>query len=99
MHETQPIDRHRRDHHRRCTHHSLTALAAATRATDPLAAYDHQTIAWRSCQLDPDDSEGLQLDQAGARAHGVYLFAGSACVDAVNNYLDTGRLPATDTTC
>jgi pimeloyl-ACP methyl ester carboxylesterase len=37
---------------------------------------------------------------SGARDHGVYLFRGSACVDnAVNAYLDTGRLPAADLTC
>jgi pimeloyl-ACP methyl ester carboxylesterase len=36
----------------------------------------------------------------GVRTHGVYLFRGSACVDgAVNAYLDTGALPATDISC
>lgn len=37
---------------------------------------------------------------AGARTHGVYLFRGASCVDdAVNAYLASGRLPATDRTC
>ncbi|GIM80783.1 peptidase [Amorphoplanes auranticolor] len=37
---------------------------------------------------------------AGARTHGVYLFRGASCVDeAVNAYLASGRLPATDATC
>jgi pimeloyl-ACP methyl ester carboxylesterase len=37
---------------------------------------------------------------SGARDHGVYLFRGSACVDAaVNAYLDTGNLPTADLTC
>ena len=37
---------------------------------------------------------------AGARTHGVYLFRGASCVDdAVNGYLRSGRLPATDLTC
>jgi len=36
----------------------------------------------------------------GARDHGVYLFRGSACVDtAVNAYLTTGALPASDLHC
>ncbi|HEX8630333.1 MAG TPA: alpha/beta hydrolase [Catenuloplanes sp.] len=36
----------------------------------------------------------------GARDHGVYLFRGSACVDAaVHAYLDTGQLPAADLSC
>ncbi|RZU52359.1 alpha/beta hydrolase family protein [Krasilnikovia cinnamomea] len=36
----------------------------------------------------------------GARDHGVYLFRGSACVDAaVNGYLTSGDLPAADLTC
>lgn len=36
----------------------------------------------------------------GVRTHGVYLFEGSACVDdAVNAYLNTGRLPSTDLSC
>jgi pimeloyl-ACP methyl ester carboxylesterase len=43
-------------------------------------------------------SRMLTLD--GARGHGVYLFRGSGCVDAVvNAYLDTGNLPAADLTC
>ncbi|OJF10111.1 alpha/beta fold hydrolase [Couchioplanes caeruleus] len=37
---------------------------------------------------------------AGVRDHGVYLFRGSACVDtAVNTYLVSGNLPASDLTC
>lgn len=37
---------------------------------------------------------------AGARTHGVYLFRGATCVDdAVDGYLRSGRLPATDLTC
>src|SRR5262249_15185653 len=36
----------------------------------------------------------------GVRTHGVYLFQGNACVDgAVNAYLTTGALPASDLTC
>ncbi|WP_344934417.1 alpha/beta fold hydrolase [Actinoplanes nipponensis] len=36
----------------------------------------------------------------GARTHGVYLFRQAGCVDdAVNAYLGSGRLPATDLTC
>ena len=36
----------------------------------------------------------------GVRAHGVYLFEGSPCVDdTVNAYLTTGHLPVTDLTC
>jgi len=36
----------------------------------------------------------------GVRDHSVYLFRGSACVDdAVNAYLNTGTLPATDMSC
>ncbi len=37
---------------------------------------------------------------AGARTHGVYLFRGASCVDeAVDGYLRSGHLPATDLTC
>ena len=37
---------------------------------------------------------------AGARTHGVYLFRGASCVDdAVDGYLRSGRLPATNLTC
>ncbi|RSM58453.1 alpha/beta hydrolase [Actinoplanes sp. ATCC 53533] len=37
---------------------------------------------------------------AGTRTHGVYLFRGATCVDeAVDGYLRSGRLPATDLTC
>jgi pimeloyl-ACP methyl ester carboxylesterase len=36
----------------------------------------------------------------GVRTHGVYLFRGSACVDdAVNAYLNSGKLPAQDISC
>lgn len=36
----------------------------------------------------------------GVREHMVYLLRGATCVDdAVNAYLSTGRLPASDTTC
>jgi pimeloyl-ACP methyl ester carboxylesterase len=43
-------------------------------------------------------SRMITLD--GVREHMVYLLRGVACVDdAVNAYLSTGQLPATDTTC
>jgi pimeloyl-ACP methyl ester carboxylesterase len=36
----------------------------------------------------------------GARTHGVYLFRGDECVNGtVDRYLNTGTLPARDTTC
>jgi hypothetical protein len=41
-----------------------------------------------------------QVTLRGAFRHGVYLSAGSACVDtAVDSYLLGGALPATDRTC
>jgi pimeloyl-ACP methyl ester carboxylesterase len=40
------------------------------------------------------------LTLQGVRTHGVYLFAGVACIDdTVNGYLNTGTLPAGDGTC
>ena len=45
-------------------------------------------------------SGSRMITLAGVRDHGVYLFRGAGCVDeAVNAYLDTGNLPATDLTC
>jgi len=45
-------------------------------------------------------SGSRMITLSGVRDHGVYLFRGATCVDtAVNAYLDTGSLPATDLTC
>jgi pimeloyl-ACP methyl ester carboxylesterase len=41
-----------------------------------------------------------QVTLEGVRTHGVYLFAGVACVDdTVNAYLNTGTLPSEDSVC
>jgi hypothetical protein len=45
-------------------------------------------------------SSSIMVTLDGVRTHGVYLFNGNACVDAVvNGYLIAGTLPAGDLTC
>jgi pimeloyl-ACP methyl ester carboxylesterase len=75
----------------------LAAFAAAPPATDPLAAYDHQAIAWHSCQLGPDDSEGQQLDQAGAHCADVRVPLDYTHPHGRTITIAISRLAATDT--
>ncbi|MGI5423972.1 alpha/beta hydrolase [Streptomyces sp. CA-179760] len=51
---------------------ACTALPATARAApDPLARYHQQHLDWKSCVLDPEDTTGKELRQAGARCADV----------------------------
>jgi pimeloyl-ACP methyl ester carboxylesterase len=66
-------------------------MVAATR--DPRTIYENAAALRKGLT-------GTRLITLDAAVHGVYLEYGNSCVDvAVNRYLDTGTLPATDLTC
>ncbi|MFX4291698.1 alpha/beta hydrolase [Streptomyces bohaiensis] len=67
-------------------------LVAAT--ADPRTSYDHA----RAVRERRPDARLITLEDSSQ--HGVFGVLGNRCVDdAVNAYLATGRLPATDLTC
>jgi pimeloyl-ACP methyl ester carboxylesterase len=72
------------------------AGAAATMA-GPVARFDHQRIKWHDCATGPNDQEGQELDQAGARCAGITVPLDYAHPDGKTITIEISRLKATDT--
>jgi pimeloyl-ACP methyl ester carboxylesterase len=76
---------------------TLGAAPAAPVATDPLARYQHQRLAWKSCVLGPDDSTGKELARAGARCADVTVPLDYARPEGRTITVAISRIRATDT--
>lgn len=79
---------------------AATLLPAAARpaaaAPGPLARYEHQHLAWKSCLRGPDDALGKELEQAGARCADVTVPLDYARPDGRTVTVAISRIRATD---
>ncbi|MFD9935607.1 alpha/beta hydrolase [Streptomyces massasporeus] len=77
---------------------AFTALpATAEAASDPLARYHRQHLAWKSCVLGPDDPTGKELEQAGARCADVTVPLDYSDPGGRTITIAISRIRATDT--
>ncbi|MER5771598.1 alpha/beta hydrolase [Streptomyces sp. NPDC001985] len=92
---------------------NITPCAFWNKSGEPVTKVDNKVPSliiqneWDS-QTPLSTAKGMRSALKGAKmvtvkngeGHGVYLFGGSACADAAGtSYLNTGKLPAKDTTC
>ncbi|MEV5101481.1 alpha/beta hydrolase [Streptomyces massasporeus] len=77
---------------------AFTALpATAEAASDPLARYHRQHLAWKSCVLGPDDPTGKELERAGARCADVTVPLDYSDPGGRTITIAISRIRATDT--
>ncbi|MFC5031866.1 alpha/beta hydrolase [Streptomyces sp. DSM 41987] len=71
--------------------------AAAPTTAAGLDRYEHQSLAWKSCVLGPDDDTGQELEKAGARCADVIVPLDYADHGGRTITVAVSRIKATDT--
>ncbi|NEA53099.1 alpha/beta hydrolase [Streptomyces sp. SID13666] len=71
--------------------------AAAPTTAAGLDRYEHQSLAWKSCVLGPDDATGKELEKAGARCADVIVPLDYADPGGCTITVAVSRIKATDT--